>query len=72
MGTQREAEEFINLTKMEITPDINFSIYISRADRNAQNNTIKKYNNFNNMVIKNNNNMGNYKSYNGKKKYINI
>lgn len=72
MGTQREAEEFIDLIKKENLPDLTFSFYRSRGDRQNQmiSQTSRRYNDFNFQggFNQSNNKMGIYKSYNGKQK----
>lgn len=72
MGTQREAEEFINkiqeLTNNNKLQDIYFSLYKSKIERISTNSNFRRFNDFP-MNMKNNqmNNMNpNYKNYNGK------
>ena len=66
MGTQREAEEFVNLIQKESLPDLNFSAYKSRSERTNQmiSQNARQYNNFQGFPNKNNQ-MGNFKNYNG-------
>ena len=71
MGTQREAEEFINkmqdLTNKNELQDIYFSLYKSKIDRISTNSNFRRFND-NPMSAKNNQINGNsqFKSYNGK------
>lgn len=76
MGTQREAEEFINkiqeLFNNNKSQDIYFSLYKSKVERISSHANFRRFNDMPSMQMKNNSmNMNSmYKSYNGKHLYL--